>query len=220
MPWGFSDVGFNYLNNITIKQQLNNYLKYTSQQLNSNSLVFLKIEEELRTLITMPWGDCLIKGTTDRIDRWGDSVRVIDYKSGTVINKDLSVPVYHEGIDTLEYLKSIPEKALQLLLYKYLYLKTNPNEDPSRVKAAIHSLKRQNNIEFELSFAKPVNKTQDAPTYFLDDVSFIQDMETLIKSVVNEIMDAEVPFAQTSDEKKCRNCDFIQICKRSAKGFN
>ena len=147
----------------------------------------------------MPWGDCLIKGTTDRIDRWGDSVRVIDYKSGTVINKDLSVPVYHEGIDTLEYLKSIPEKALQLLLYKYLYLKTNPNEDPSRVKAAIHSLKRQNNIEFELSFAKPVNKTQDA---------------------VNEIMDAEVPFAQTSDEKKCRNCDFIQICKRSAKGFN
>lgn len=220
MPWGFSDVGFNYLNNITIKQQLNNYLKYTSQQLNNSSLVFLKIEEELRTLITMPWGGCLIKGTTDRIDRWGDSVRVIDYKSGTVINKDLSVPVYHEGIDTLEYLKSIPEKALQLLLYKYLYLKTNPNEDPSRVKAAIHSLKRQNNIEFELSFAKPVNKTQDAPTYFLDDVSFIQDMETLIKSVVNEIMDAEVPFAQTSDEKKCRNCDFIQICKRSAKGFN
>ena len=35
-PNGFPDVGFNYLNRVTIEQQLRNYLKYTSKQLDNN----------------------------------------------------------------------------------------------------------------------------------------------------------------------------------------
>jgi CRISPR/Cas system-associated exonuclease Cas4 (RecB family) len=39
-------------------------------------------------------------------------------------------------------------------------------------------------------------------------------MEALLKAVAEEMLDSEVPFVQTEDEKRCRNCDFKGICGR------
>ena len=212
MPNGFPDVGFNYLNKITIRQQLKNYLEYTSNQLKNNDLIILKTEGELSARLSTPIGECLFKGRTDRIDRWGNTVRVIDYKTGKVDNSDLKVPARQPEDDDLDFLKSIPEKALQLLLYKYMYLKENAQIPANQVEACIHGLRYAHSIEFGLSQAKPKNNEQTA--LFLDDDTFIGDMEALLKAVVAEIMDTETPFLQTEDEKKCRNCDFRGICGR------
>jgi len=212
MPSGFPDVGFNYLNKITIRQQLENYLKYTSNQLKSNDLIILKTEGELSARLLTPVGDCLFKGRTDRIDRWGNIIRVIDYKTGKVDSPDLKVPVRHPYDDDLSFLKSIPEKALQLLLYKYMYLKENPQIAANQVEACIHGLRYANRIEFGLSQAKPTKNEESLP--FLEDATFIPDMEAMLKAVVAEMLDIETPFTQTEDEKKCRNCDFQGICRR------
>lgn len=211
MPSGFPDVGFNYLNKITIRQQLKGYMEYTSKQLENNQMIVLKTEDDLSARLTTPVGDCLIKGRTDRIDRWGDLIRVIDYKTGKVDNTDLKVPVRHPEDDDLSFLKSIPEKALQLLLYKYMYLKENPQVLSCQVEGKIHAL-RYNNIEFGLSQTKPTKNEEAVP--FLDDATFIEDMEAMLNAIVVELLDAETPFTQTEDKKKCRNCDFRGICKR------
>lgn len=211
-PLGFPDVGFNYLNKITIRQQLKNYLQYTSNQLKNNDLIIIKTEGELSTRLRTSFGDCLVKGRTDRIDRWGNVIRVIDYKTGKVETSDLKVPVRHPGDDDLSFLKSIPEKALQLLLYKYLYLKENPQIAANQVEAEIHGLRYTNSIEFGLTQAKPTKNEEAVP--FLDDATFIDDMEALLKAVIDEMLDTETPFTQTEDEKKCRNCDFRGICRR------
>ena len=212
LPNGFPDVGFNYLNKITIRQQLGNYLKYTSKQLEHNSLSILKTEGELSVKLNLGSGECLLKGRTDRIDRWGNVIRVIDYKTGKVENADLKVPVRHEDDDDLGFLKAIPEKALKLLIYKYLYLKENPEIAAHQVEAEIHGLRYANDISFGLSHAKPRKNEVAVP--FLEDDTFIADMETLLKAVVEEMLDEETPFVQTEDEKHCRNCDFKLICKR------
>lgn len=214
MPNGFPDVGFNYLNHVTIEQQLKNYLKYTSKQLEHNDLTILETEGELQATLSAPFGDCLFKGRTDRIDQWGGIVRVIDYKTGRVENADLKVPVRHSSESNLDYLKQIPEKALQLLLYQYMYLKGNPNLTPEQVSGAIHGLKYANAIEFSLTKASPTKNDTDVDTTFLEGDDFIPDMEAMLEAVVAEMLDTEIPFVQAIDDKKCGYCEFKLICKR------
>lgn len=211
MPYGFSDVGFNYMKQVAIRQQLKNYLQYTSNQLKNNELVILETEGELKTTLPAPFENYFVGGRTDRIDRWNGTIRVIDYKTGKVETKDLTVPARKPEEDDLSFLKSIPEKALQLLLYEYMYLKENQQINPELVEAEIHALKYANTIEFGLT------RSQKGGIPFLEGDSFLGDMETLLKAVVSEMLDMETPFCQTDDEKKCKNCDFRVMCKRSQK---
>lgn len=213
-PNGFPDVGFNYLNHVTIEQQLKSYLAYISKQLEINSLIILKTEEELRTNLQTAQGNFAFYGRADRIDQFGGLTRVIDYKTGHVDNADLKVPVRHNSESDLDYLKQIPEKALQLLLYKYMYLKENPSLSPEQVAGAIHGLKYAHNIEFSLSKATPKKDDADANANFLEDNTFIIDMESMLKVVVGEMLDTEIPFKQAVDDKNCSYCEFKLICKR------
>lgn len=212
LPSGFPDVGFNYLNKIVIRQQLDNYLKYTSKQLKDSALIILALESDLEAKLPMPFGEAKFAGRTDRIDRWGDLIRVIDYKTGHVEPSDLKIPVRHPDETDLDFLRMIPEKAVQLLLYKYMYLKENRDIASSQVIAAIHGLRYVKTIEFGLNTANPKKGEEAIP--FLDDDTFISDMEALLKATVDEMLDTEVPFVQTEDEKRCRNCDFRRICRR------
>ena len=214
LPNGLPDVGFNYLNRVTIEQQLKNYLNYTSKQLEHSDLIILETEGELKATLSAPFGTCLFKGRTDRIDQSNGLIRIIDYKTGHVDNSDLKVPVRHHSESNLDYLKQIPEKALQLLLYKYLFLKENPTISPEQVTAAIHGLKYANTIEFSLTKASPTKSDTDADITFLEGDSFIPDMEAMLEVIVTEMLDTEISFVQTEDEKRCRNCDFRLICKR------
>ena len=207
-------MGFNYLNHVTIEQQLKNYLSYTSNQLENGSLTLLKTEGELKAVLQTSHGDCIFYGRADRIDQWDNTIRVIDYKTGHVTNTDLKVPVRHQSESELDYLKQIPDKALQLLLYKYLYLKENPTISPEQVIGAIHGLKYAHDIEFNLSKATPTKSDADADANFLDDASFIHDMEMMLAAVVDEMLDPNQAFLQAEDDKKCSYCEFKLICKR------
>ena len=214
LPNGLPDVGFNYLNQVTIEQQLKNYLNYTSKQLENNTLIILKTEGELKTKLATAHGDSLFYGRTDRIDQFNGLVRVIDYKTGHVDSSDLKVPIRHHSENNLDYLKQIPDKALQLLLYKYLYIKENPKLSPAQVTGAIHGLKYAHDIEFGLSKASPKKDDTDADNSFLEDSTFINDMEAMLEAVVSEMLDPSIPFTQSEDDKKCRYCEFKLICKR------
>lgn len=213
-PNGFPDVGFNYLNKVTIKQQLKNYLRYTSEQLKDSTLTILKTEGDLRADLHTDEGDFVFAGRADRIDQFDGLTRVIDYKTGHVNNSDLKVPVRHRSESMLEYLRQIPDKALQLLLYKYMYLKENTRLTPDQVAGAIHGLKYANNIDFGLYRETAKKEDTDADATFLSDDTFIQDMESMLASVVSEMLNPEIPFVQAEDDDKCSYCEFSLICKR------
>ena len=213
-PNGFPDVGFNSLNKVNIEQQLKTYLNYTSKQLGSNDLVMISTEEELRAQLATPTCTATFHGFADRIDRFGGVTRVIDYKTGKVDNANLKLPVRHQGDSDLDYLKQSPEKALQLLLYKYMYLKQHPEMLPEQVSGAIHGLKYVKGIEFSLVKATPSSKDTDTDTNFLEDNSFISDMETMLKAVVDEMLDEHLAFVQAEDDDHCGYCEFRMICKR------
>jgi RecB family exonuclease len=213
-PNGFPDVGYNYLNHVKVEQQLKNYLNYTSKQLENNDLVILKTEEKLKAKLRTDLGEFIISGRADRIDQYDGQTRVIDYKTGRVDSADLKKPVHHHGESILEYMRQIPDKALQLLLYKYMYLKENPSVAPETIVGAIHGLKYSHGIEFGLSQATAKKDDPNVDADFLSDATFIADMEAMLKAVIKEMLDTEIPFVQAEDDKKCKYCDFKLICKR------
>ena len=207
-------MGFNYLNHVKVDQQLKNYFDYTSKQLGNGDLIILKTEGKLKTKLHTDQGDFIIGGRADRIDQFGGQTRVIDYKTGMVDSADLKKPVRHHSESNLDYMRQIPAKALQLLLYKYLYLKENPSMNPNAIEGAIHGLKYPHNIEFSLSQATAKKDDADVDNSFLEDSSFIADMDAMLKAVIEEMLDTETPFVQAEDDKKCKYCDFKLICKR------
>lgn len=213
-PNGFPDVGFNYLNKVNIEQQLRNYFNYTSKQLESSDLIIISTEEELLVHLSMPECVALFHGFADRIDQFGGLTRVIDYKTGKVDNANLKLPVRYGDESDLDYLKQIPEKALQLLLYKYIFLKMHPDMQPRQVTGAIHGLKYVKGIEFCLTKASPSSKDMDVDLNFLENSSFMDDMELMLNAVVAEMLDESQPFVQAVDDDHCGYCEFRLICKR------
>ena len=193
---GLPDVGYNYLNQITLNKLFKNWVAFEKADIAKHQLSIKALEELLHTTIEVNGVACAISGTADRIDQRDGLIRVIDYKTGRVKESDVKVPKEISGIH------DIPEKAMQLLIYKYLYLKNHPQEDPARVTASIYALRqRQVGVELKVDYA-PLNE------------AFVDTMEALLKEVLSSMMDRSVHFVQpdVTHDTPCYFCDFKNVC--------
>ena len=138
-------------------------------------------------------------GNADRIDQVDNTVRIIDYKSGSIKDSDVVIK------KNIKELKDLTDKSLQLLIYKFLYKTSNDNVFPDNITPGIFGLRKMNKGLFSLS-----NKSE----YFLGD-NLVEDCKSMFLELFKEILDKDTPFRQTEDEKKCANCNFIDICKRN-----
>jgi ATP-dependent helicase/nuclease subunit B len=126
------------------------------------------------------------KGYIDRIDRIGNTFRVIDYKSGKVKDDDVKFNLLKEGLKQ-SFLKT--KHALQLTLY-CLFFKEKYNCLPdqaiimSLIKSdKLHDLKFENGIEgMTLIF------------------------QELVQELLNEIYNLEINFEHNLDANYCGYC--------------
>ena len=197
---GLPDAGYNYLNRLTLDKLFQNYLRFEELQLSEHQLYITHLEHLLHTTLSVNGKDYLIAGTADRIDRFDNMVRIVDYKTGGVNEKDLAVP---KDIDDIV---DIPEKAMQLMIYKYLYLKTHPEVDPQMVTASVFALRTQR-IRFDLQIYNEA---------LYED--FIGEMEKMLCGVLAKMTDPAVPFGQPETSHSCGYCDFSDICTHSEAG--
>lgn len=199
---GLPNVGYNYLIKQNIDKMLETYLHYETSELKNHEISMLAVEQLLTTTIEVGSIPCRISGKADRIDCCDGIFRIIDYKTGNIEAREVKVS------NKIETPRDIPEKALQLLIYKYLYLKNNPQIPPEQVTAAIFGL-RNRQIRFELKVDySPLN----------DD--FMGTMEQMLSSILQSMMDRSIPFSQPTDTKlkPCHFCDFKAICANTAAG--
>lgn len=197
---GLPDAGYNYLNQRTLDRLLQNYLRFEEAQLSKHQLYVTHLEHLLHTTLTVDGKKYLIAGTADRIDHFDNTIRIIDYKTGGVNEKDLAVP--KDISDIVE----IPEKAMQLMIYKYLYLKTHPEVNPQEVTASVFALRTQR-IRFDLQ----VNNAA------LNE-DFVGEMERILCSVIADMTNPNIPFDQPETSHSCSFCDFSDICAHSEAG--
>jgi CRISPR/Cas system-associated exonuclease Cas4 (RecB family) len=139
-----------------------------------------------------------LKGFADRIDSLGDNVRIIDYKSGAVKEKELKP----ESLEVF-FSDKHSDKAFQLMCYACLYFREHP-EFAGSIESGI--------ISFRLASRGliPLNLNDNKLITRSDCDAF----EEILKQGLQPLFDEQNPFTQTSDPKVCEYCDFKAFCYR------
>lgn len=160
-----------------------------------------------------------IRGVVDRVDKIGGTLRIIDYKTGSVKQKDLI-------IDEKNFLEITQNKDLgkarQLWLYRYLLLKnleSNPQwqeySELTSIEAGIYSMREKEAKLIKLLLLKansPKDKVEN--TEWLSKEVFFEKTEKWLSEVITEMLDVDKPFKKTDDIEICRYCQYQNICGR------
>jgi hypothetical protein len=145
-------------------------------------------------------GLAALGGTIDRIDRKGNEVRIIDYKTG----RD---ELEFRNVDSLFSRDGRRNKAaFQTLLYALLYAKNNAIADMKIVPGLIN---RNNLYDDNFQFGLKMNKE-----YLVDATPLFPEFEIRLNALLNEIFDPEEIFDQTTKIEACKICPFTGICYR------
>ena len=159
-------------------------------------------DEGYARLLSVPIGDASVtvrlKGIIDRVDRKGDTVRVLDYKTGRDEKKINSIASLFDRDD-----KRRNKAAMQAMLYAFLYEpRATPNEKitPGLVNAK------------EL-FAEHFDPRLILGKHPIDDYQpYAAEFTQALTGLLSELYDPTVPFTQTDDLKKCDYCPFVRLC--------
>ena len=199
---GLPDTGFNYLNETVIDNMLENFIKFERNFLKEHKqLAIIDTEKELEKYIDIQGHRVRLHGFADRIDKVGDEIRIIDYKTGKVNPYDVKIN------DKVEGITGMAEKAIQLLMYKYLYLSENlENTEISEhlIKPGIIGFQKLSHGVYNLE----INELHELSK------SFKGTCNKYFNDFLEELFNKDIPFIQTEDTKNCSFCDFKNICKR------
>lgn len=202
---GLPETGFNFLSKTVIDSMLANFIKEEKYFIKNGedgdkkyTLSMISTEKNFCHTFNINGKSIKLEGFADRIDRVNDTIRIIDYKTGKVHKSDVKVAANQTDITMMA------EKSIQLLAYKYLFLKENPTVKAENVEPGIIGFQKLTNGIFSLETFENQDFNND----------FLTNCENYFIRFFNEVMNPEIPFSQTDKEINCRSCNFKSICKR------
>lgn len=214
--------GAMYFASIAAKKQIRRFLNQEIKLLSENpdrqlKIIALecKLEHEISINFEGEPRKIKLSGVIDRLDKWGDEIRIVDYKTGACkpenvrVNGGVASRIYAASQDLSSFNFDEEEDfgnlgasyALQLLFYAVLY-KANYHKVPDFV--GIYSLRNVNAGLQCLNFAQP-RKKEDAHNLALDDV-LVAFMEKYMRHIAQNILELDV-FAHKEDSKYCQFCN-------------
>lgn len=146
-----------------------------------------------------------LRGIIDRIDRLGDTVRVIDYKTGKDKQAFASIDSLFDRDDAQRN-----KAAMQTFLYSMLYVHREGTAAP--VMPGLFNVKDlfKDNFDIRLEHKEGRGKGEK-----IEDVRpWLAPFGEKLTALLTEIWDPATPFDQTTDEKQCRNCPYNHLCHR------
>ena len=153
-------------------------------------LTILSLEQQLEKTINVGPHAVKLIGLADRIDRAGDEVRVIDYKTGMVKPAELKVA----DLSILEH-EPAKAKAFQLLTYALLHRHVNGMEEGGMASGIISFRKLSSGF-----MNVQIGKSRHIAGQDLD------GFEELVHAVIERIYDPKEPFAHDPDSVFCKFC--------------
>jgi hypothetical protein len=163
------------------------------------------------TRLSAQLNDVWLYGFADRIDLKANTLRVIDYKTGkTDLAYENMAKVFGVVEPTEEGVIPVRTKGqrqiLQTLLYCWMYTANCQLSTATCHQPYIFSAR---NIAPE---DVPVVHHNNLPLSFQD---VQQEFLTHLQSLIEEILDANQPFAPTSDKHTCESCAFLSLCMKN-----
>jgi ATP-dependent helicase/nuclease subunit B len=174
------------------KKYVNRFLKQELRDINSGKQIkILGLEQKISTNILIDSVNFPIKinGIIDRIDQVDGVLRIVDYKTGMVSAADLKISNF--TIIKEDYKHT---KALQVLLYAYLYCQESNVDYSQPMESGIISFKNLNSGFLKVNFAEGRAKDTQVTKEKIDE--FIVE----IKNILAEIFNSEIPFEENTDK--------------------
>jgi hypothetical protein len=183
--------GKNLLQYETAKYSIAQFLKMEKKFIKENGVIkILGLEESYKKEITCqtPEGEVkfFLKGNIDRIDKVGNKIRIIDYKTGKVTS----------ALVLKDELKSMYPHAMQLLVYLYLF---EGNENGSTIESGILSMK---DIASGLQILRKDSKDEEGIKCFDEHLKIT--FEKYIQSFVSELFESD--FSHDPSSQYCDMC--------------
>ena len=173
------------------KNHINRFLNQELNLIKNNKeLKVIALEQFLNVDINIEGIDFPIKirGIVDRIDALDGVTRIIDYKTGKVISSELKLSDFSLISQNYKY-----TKAMQVMLYSYMYLENN-KKPLIKFESGVISFKNLNSGFLKMNFSEKRGgvDTQVSEERISD---FMQEIKILIK----EILNPKVPFIQNEN---------------------
>ncbi len=147
----------------------------------------------------------LLGGKIDRIDRAGEVLRVIDYKTGSARQEFPSVDSLFDRAQ-----RNRNGAAMQTLLYAWLAADDHPGE---QILPGLYVMKAL----FEEDFDPALLLNSGGRKARIEQFGEVEDeFLTHLKEVLQRIFDPGVPFSQRDHDQKCSYCDFAELCSRNS----
>ncbi|HEY3404858.1 MAG TPA: PD-(D/E)XK nuclease family protein [Ohtaekwangia sp.] len=172
------------------------YAPFTIELLEANNFnTSLTVQQKTNTV------EISIGGKIDRVDRKGDVVRIMDYKTGKDDNAFDSVP----GLFSRDLKRN--KAAFQAMLYTWVYERLNASDTGSKLQPGLINRKESFREDFVYGLYMDKHRMDDARPY-------LSEFEGLLKALLSELYDPAQPFDQTPEEKNCMFCPYREICSR------
>ena len=202
---GLPKTGFNSIIASVIDTMISRFLDNEHNIVKENSLRILCTEKEL----SFHLNNVELHGFADRIDLLNDKLRVIDYKTGSVNPYDVSIS------GNAQQLQDMHDKSIQLIMYKYLFIKMLNSNTLGLDEALIAHIEQENIVPGIIALQKMSNGVFELKVNNADLANdFEAQCDIMFEQLISDIFDKNNPFTQTDDTKVCGYCSFRNICKR------
>jgi len=196
--YGPGATGSLYLLKMQILRHLRDYLRgYQCAVLSEGPIEILELESDLK----ITWNSFVLKGRLDRVEKRGDRIYIIDYKTQA---NDTYLRIRHDSLDPDDR-ESWYEAIGSLQLPLYLLLLSEARGIAAEQITPLFLFLGRMRLDREIE--SPLFKEGD------DREDQFEALKQVILSLLKEIIDPTLPFAPAHDLKSaCPLCDFRNIC--------
>lgn len=183
-----------------IKTFLNTEIDFCEELKEQNkTLLIRELEKEMKLELEIADKKVKLIGKSDRIDQIGNLIRIIDYKSGKVEPNDLKVKDIEQLLQDKKF-----NKAFQLLIYAWLYNKTEAHPEQI-LQSGIISFRKLSNGVMPVLWGENKSEINN---------EVLAEFEESLKLLLSDLLNTEKDFCQTDDLEICSYCDFARVCNR------
>lgn len=145
----------------------------------------------------------------DRLDKLpSGGVRVVDYKTGKVLDDDINVSDKNASETANKLFSSETASGDRPVIALQMYLYDEAVKQSPSVRGLVCGEAMSNSV---YSVSRLFKQCVETVPYSEE---FAQELKTHVSALLREMTDETVPFRRTKDDKVCSYCDFKMICGR------
>ncbi len=146
-----------------------------------------------------------IGGLIDRLDRVNGTIRVIDYKTGANVQKQINSV---EAIFDPANIGKHSDYYLQTMLYAMIVSRSKEfNPNGKQVSPALLFIQHAGAEDYDPTLKIGKERIENIETY-------VEDFKNGLTNLLNEIYDTGKPFEPTSNHNVCQACAYRMLCGR------